>query len=143
MLPNAHAFDTYLTGLGALLTIIYMAGLLFRPAKQHARLGIDSIAVLVVYVVGVVGLVALPTDVPANAACARWTTIPPGAVEPDGQAAAWKSTAEESGATIGSGKCGSVGFRLWVGIPIRRRGAPGPATAAAFLRTMFATTAGS
>jgi cation:H+ antiporter len=37
-----------------------MAGLLFRPAKQYARLGIDSIAVLVVYVIGVVGLVALP-----------------------------------------------------------------------------------
>ncbi|AZI59304.1 sodium:calcium antiporter [Nakamurella antarctica] len=60
VLPNAHASDIYLTGLGGLLTIVYMAGLLFRPAKQHARLGIDSIAVLVLYVIGVVGLVALP-----------------------------------------------------------------------------------
>jgi cation:H+ antiporter len=60
VLPNAHASDIYLTGLGALLTVIYMAGLLFRPAKNHARMGIDSIAVLVVYVIGVVGLVALP-----------------------------------------------------------------------------------
>jgi Ca2+/Na+ antiporter len=42
VLPNAHASDIYLTGLGALLTIIYMAGLLFRPAKQHARLGIEQ-----------------------------------------------------------------------------------------------------
>jgi len=61
VLPNAHAADIYLTGLGGLLTVIYMAGLLFRPAKQHARLGIDSIAVLVLYVIGVIGLIALPT----------------------------------------------------------------------------------
>ncbi len=40
---------------------IYMAGLLFRPSKQHARLGVDSIAVLGVYLLGVAGLVALPS----------------------------------------------------------------------------------
>ncbi|MDQ6650247.1 MAG: sodium:calcium antiporter [Actinomycetota bacterium] len=60
VLPNAHASDIYLTALGALLTLIYLCGLLFRPAREHARLGIDSIAVLVVYVIGVVGLVVLP-----------------------------------------------------------------------------------
>ncbi len=61
VLPNAHASDIYLTGLGALLTVVYMAGLLFRPAKEHARLGIDSIAVLLLYVIGIIGLVALPS----------------------------------------------------------------------------------
>jgi len=61
LLPNAHNSDLYLTALGALLTIIYMAGLLFRPAKQHARLGIDSICVLTVYVIGIAGLAFLPT----------------------------------------------------------------------------------
>ncbi|MGI8449902.1 MAG: sodium:calcium antiporter, partial [Streptosporangiaceae bacterium] len=60
VLPNAHASDIYLTGLGALLTVIYMAGLIFRPQHQHARLGVDSIAVLAVYLVGVAGLVVLP-----------------------------------------------------------------------------------
>jgi cation:H+ antiporter len=60
VLPNAGATDIYLTALGALLTLVYMAGLLFRPAKEHARLGIDSIAVLVLYGVGVVGLATLP-----------------------------------------------------------------------------------
>jgi len=60
VLPNAHAADIYLTGLGALLTVVYIAGLLFRPAKQHARLGIDSIAVLSLYILGVIGLIALP-----------------------------------------------------------------------------------
>ena len=61
VLPNAHATDLYLTGLAGLLTIVYMAGLLFRPQKQHARLGIDSITVLVLYVVGVAGLIVLPS----------------------------------------------------------------------------------
>lgn len=59
VLPNAHPSDIYLTGLGGLLTVVYMACLLFRPAMQHARLGIDSIAVLTLYLLGVVGLVAL------------------------------------------------------------------------------------
>jgi cation:H+ antiporter len=62
ILPNAHNTDLYLTALGALLTLIYMAGLLFRPATQRARLGIDSIAVLVVYLVGISGLAFLPTS---------------------------------------------------------------------------------
>ncbi len=61
VLPGAHASDIYLTGLGALLTVIYMGGLLFRPSKQHARLGSDSIAVLGVYLLGIAGLVALPS----------------------------------------------------------------------------------
>jgi cation:H+ antiporter len=61
VLPNAHNSDLYLTALGALLTIIYMAGLLFRPARNHARLGLDSIVVLGVYVVGLIGLATLPS----------------------------------------------------------------------------------
>ena len=60
ILPNAHHSDLYLTALAALLTVVYMAGLLFRPAKQHARLGVDSIAVLILYLLGVVGLAFLP-----------------------------------------------------------------------------------
>lgn len=60
VLPNAHASDIYLTALAGLLTLIYMAGLLFRPAREYARLGVDSIAVLGVYVIGIIGLVVLP-----------------------------------------------------------------------------------
>ncbi len=59
VLPNAHNSDIYLTGLGALLTVIYLSGLIFRPGKQHARLGIDSIAVLGLYTLGVLGLLAM------------------------------------------------------------------------------------
>ncbi len=47
--------------LGALLTIIYMAGLVFRPKTDHARLGVDSIAVLVVYLIAIAGLAILPS----------------------------------------------------------------------------------
>ncbi len=38
-----------------------MAGLIFRPRTQHARLGDDSIAVLGVYVVAVIGLAFVPS----------------------------------------------------------------------------------
>jgi cation:H+ antiporter len=59
VLPAAGPSDIYLTALGAALTIVYMAGLMFRPQRDIARLGPDSIVVLVLYVIGIVGLVAL------------------------------------------------------------------------------------
>src|SRR5207248_2822777 len=36
VLPYAHGTDIYLTGLGALLTCIYIIGLIFRPKRQIA-----------------------------------------------------------------------------------------------------------
>ena len=60
-LPNAHQSDLYLTALGILLTIIYMAGLLFRPGREDAGLGADNIAVMTTYLIGVTGLVFLPS----------------------------------------------------------------------------------
>jgi cation:H+ antiporter len=59
VLPAAGRSDIYLTALGAALTIIYMGGLIFRPKRQFLRMGADSIAVLVLYAVGIAGLVAL------------------------------------------------------------------------------------
>ncbi len=59
VLPAAGRSDIYLTALGAILTIIYMAGLVCRPARNHARMGIDSIAVIATYLIGVAGLIAL------------------------------------------------------------------------------------
>jgi cation:H+ antiporter len=56
VLPRAHHTDIYLTALGALLTIAYMIGLVFRPRRQWARMGPDSIAVLVLYAIGITGL---------------------------------------------------------------------------------------
>jgi cation:H+ antiporter len=59
VLPQAHDTDIYLTGLGALLTAVYVVGLIFRPSRNVARMGADSIAVLVLYLVGLGGLIAL------------------------------------------------------------------------------------
>jgi cation:H+ antiporter len=59
VLPQAEAADVYLTGLGALLTAVYVIGLIFRPGRNIARMGADSVAVLGLYVVGIAGLIAL------------------------------------------------------------------------------------
>jgi cation:H+ antiporter len=59
VLPQARATDIYLTAVGMLLTLVYMAGLLFRPARRIARMGIDSLVVLGLYAAGVAGLFAI------------------------------------------------------------------------------------
>jgi cation:H+ antiporter len=59
VLPAAHKTDIYLTSLGILLTMVYLWGLIFRPQRQYLRLGLDSIIVLLLYLVGVAGLVAV------------------------------------------------------------------------------------
>jgi cation:H+ antiporter len=58
VLPQAHKTDIYLTGLGILLTIIYIIGLMFRPRKQLFWMGVDSFLVLIVYLIGLLGLFA-------------------------------------------------------------------------------------
>ena len=59
LLPASGPSDIYLTALAAILTIVYMAGLILRPRRQHLRMGVDSIVVLALYVIGIAGLVAL------------------------------------------------------------------------------------
>lgn len=59
VLSQAGPAEIYLTGAGILLTVIYLWGLLFRPARQHFRLGPDSIVVVIVYVVTIAGLFAV------------------------------------------------------------------------------------
>jgi cation:H+ antiporter len=59
VLPHATKADMYLTALGMLLTAIYIYGLIFRPRRQIARMGIDSFVVLALYILGVVGLFAI------------------------------------------------------------------------------------
>jgi cation:H+ antiporter len=56
VLPLAHKTDIYLTGLGILLTIIYICGLMFRPRKQLLWMGVDSFLVMIVYLIGLLGL---------------------------------------------------------------------------------------
>jgi cation:H+ antiporter len=60
VLPLAQDSDVYLAGLGILLTAVYIAGIIFRPRRQVFGLGLDSLAVLILYAVGVAGLFAIP-----------------------------------------------------------------------------------
>lgn len=61
VLPQAGRSDIYLTALGGLLTIVYLVGLVMRPSRQVLRMGVDSLLVLVIYIVGVVGLTVVGT----------------------------------------------------------------------------------
>ena len=66
VLPDAQATDIYLAGLGVLLTVIYMWGLVFRPQRKVLGVGIDSLVVLVLYAIAVVGLVAVASAHPGT-----------------------------------------------------------------------------
>jgi cation:H+ antiporter len=59
VLPHAHDTDIYLTALAMVLTLVYATGLLFRPSRRVARMGVDSVVVLVLYAIGVAGLFAI------------------------------------------------------------------------------------
>ncbi|WP_284980407.1 sodium:calcium antiporter [Arthrobacter sp. fls2-241-R2A-200] len=59
VLPQAKATDIYLTALAILLTLTYLLGILFRPQKKVLGMGIDSLVVLVLYLIGVAGLFAV------------------------------------------------------------------------------------
>jgi cation:H+ antiporter len=62
ILPHAEHTDIYLTALAALLTLVYAAGLLFRPRRRVAGIGVDSLVVLVLYAAGIGGLIAIATS---------------------------------------------------------------------------------
>lgn len=59
VLPQAKNTDIYLAGLGILLTAVYIYGLIFRPKRQILHMGIDSLVVLILYILGTVGLFAI------------------------------------------------------------------------------------
>jgi Ca2+/Na+ antiporter len=59
VLPQAQSSDIYLTALAALLTCVYGYGLIFRSRRMFLRMGLDSLAVLLLYVIGIIGLFAI------------------------------------------------------------------------------------
>ncbi|ARJ07523.1 hypothetical protein GCM10010988_39460 [Cnuibacter physcomitrellae] len=59
VLPSANSADIYLTALAALLTLIYAVGLIFRSRRRVAGMGIDSLTVAAVYLIGIAGLFAI------------------------------------------------------------------------------------
>lgn len=59
VLPHAQPTDIYLTGVGMLLTLVFAAGLLFRPSRRVLGMGLDSLVVLLLYLVALGGLFAI------------------------------------------------------------------------------------
>ena len=59
VLPRANAADIYLTALAALLTLVYVVGLIFRPQRRIIGMGVDSFVVLALYGLGIGGLFAI------------------------------------------------------------------------------------
>ncbi|HEY5468186.1 MAG TPA: sodium:calcium antiporter [Coriobacteriia bacterium] len=59
-LASAGAQNSWLAGLGILTTMVYAASVIVRPEKNYFRIGIDSIVVLVMLIVGMIGLGRIP-----------------------------------------------------------------------------------
>jgi cation:H+ antiporter len=59
VLSHANSSDIYLTALAVLLTLIYIVGLIFRPSRRILGMGVDSLTVVVVYAVGILGLLSI------------------------------------------------------------------------------------
>jgi cation:H+ antiporter len=60
VLSQAGAANSWLAGLGILVTLVYAAGIIVRPQKNVLRVGIDSIVVLLLIVIGIIGLTRIP-----------------------------------------------------------------------------------
>jgi cation:H+ antiporter len=59
VLPQAKAGDLYLTGLGMLVTAVYIFALVLRPKLRVLGVGIDGLTVVAVYVIGIIGLIVV------------------------------------------------------------------------------------
>ena len=59
VLPSAGRLNSWLAALGIALTAIYTIGVVARPQRCRARLGPDSIRALVVFGLGIAGLLVL------------------------------------------------------------------------------------
>jgi cation:H+ antiporter len=55
VLPEITAVDIYLTGLGILLTVVFVWGLIARPMRRIGPIGVDSAIALALYLVGMIG----------------------------------------------------------------------------------------
>ena len=59
VLPSAGHLNSWVASLGVALTAIYAMGVIARPQRCFLRLGADSLVALVVFGLGLAGLVAL------------------------------------------------------------------------------------
>ena len=56
IMKSIGSIDIYFTGIAILLTGVYMVGLIIKSNRQFLRMGYDSIAILLLYTIGVWGL---------------------------------------------------------------------------------------
>jgi cation:H+ antiporter len=56
VLPSAGAQNSWLAAAGFLVTAVYATSVIVRPKRLYLRVGLDSIAVVVIYAVAIVGL---------------------------------------------------------------------------------------
>ena len=61
-LPVADPSDIWLAGLGIVLTAVYVVGIVVRSKRTRLRMGFDSRLVIVLYVLGILGLLVIPTS---------------------------------------------------------------------------------
>jgi len=59
ILPHLQFSDIYLSYVGILLTAVYLVGMRFHLRKQFFQMGIDSLVVLIVYILSIIVLIAL------------------------------------------------------------------------------------
>lgn len=59
VLPTAGPLNSWLAALGIALSGVYTIGIVARPTRTFARLGPDSLVALLVFALGIVGLVVL------------------------------------------------------------------------------------
>jgi cation:H+ antiporter len=60
-LPQAGAANAWLGVMGIAMTMVYASAILLRPKRRYARLGLDSILVVVIYIIGMIGFVLVAT----------------------------------------------------------------------------------
>lgn len=58
-LPQVKPTDLYLAGLGFVLTTVYVTGLVIRSKRRLAGVGIDSLIVVILYALGIAGLLVI------------------------------------------------------------------------------------
>lgn len=61
ILTEAHHADLYLTALSIILCLIFLAGMILQPPRRALRLGPDSWCMLILYALGMAGLVFVHT----------------------------------------------------------------------------------
>jgi cation:H+ antiporter len=60
VLPTAGRLNSWLASLGVALTAVYAIGVVARPQRCQVRFGPDSILAVAVFILGILGLLALP-----------------------------------------------------------------------------------